>query len=175
MKKMNTIAKQLLQVITIVCMAVIIIALQAYNPKQDNDQTAENSNLRWLDDSIAELAPSALQAIEKGMNEADDSTTYYEYMLRKARFYSLTEHPERADTLIDSIKTFVTQQDNGYYATNGTCLSPRLNSLMAGAKACQAARYMSNHRDPRRIVALNHETYNLLLKPINDTELRTII
>ena len=34
---------------------------------------------------------------------------------------------------------------------------------------------MSNHRDPRRIVALNHETYNLLLKPINDTELRTII
>ncbi|WP_293525057.1 hypothetical protein [Prevotella sp.] len=109
------------------------------------------------------------------MNEADDSTTYYEYMLRKARFYSLTEHPERADTLIDSIKTFVTQQDNGYYATNGTCLSPRLNSLMAGAKACQAARYMSNHRDPRRIVALNHETYNLLLKPINDTELRTII
>lgn len=175
MKKMNTIAKQLLQAITIVCMAVIIIALQACNPKQDNDQTAENGNLRWLDDSIAALAPSALQAIEKGMNEADDSTTYYEYMLRKAHFYSLTEHPERADTPIDSIKTFVTQQDNGYYATNGTCLSPRLNSLMAGAKACQAARYMSNHCDPRRIVALNHETYNLLLKPINDTELRTII
>lgn len=163
MKKMNTIAKQLLQATTTACMAVIIIALQACNPKQDNDQTAENSNLRWLDDSIAALAPSALQAIEKGMNEADDSTTYYEYMLRKALFYSLTEHPERADTLIDSVKTFVTQQDDGYYATNGTCLSPRLNSLMAGAKACQAARYMSNHRDPRRIVALNKETYNLLL------------
>ena len=163
MKKMNTIAKQLLQATTTACMAVIIIALQACNPKQDNDQTAENSNLRWLDDSIAALAPSALQAIEKGMNEADDSTTYYEYMLRKALFYSLTEHPERADTLIDSVKTFVTQQDDGYYAINGTCLSPRLNSLMAGAKACQAARYMSNHRDPRRIVALNRETYNLLL------------
>lgn len=163
MKKMNTIAKQLLQATTTACMAVIIIALQACNPKQDNDQTAENSNLQWLDDSIAALAPSALQAIEKGMNEADDSTTYYEYMLRKALFYSLTEHPERADTLIDSVKTFVTQQDDGYYATNGTCLSPRLNSLMAGAKACQAARYMSNHRDPRRIVALNKETYNLLL------------
>lgn len=163
MKKMNTIAKQPIQAITIVCIAVIIIALQACNAKQSNDETAENGNLRWLDDSIAALAPSALQAIEKGMNEADDSTTYYEYMLRKARFYSLTERPERADTLIDSIKTFVTQQDNGYYATNGTCLSPRLNSLMAGAKACQAARYMSVHRDPRRIVALNNETYNLLL------------
>ena len=160
---MNTIAKQLLQATTTACMAVIIIALQACNPKQDNDQTAENGNLRWLDDSIAALAPSALQAIEKGMNEADDSTTYYEYILRKALFYSLTEHPERADSLIDSVKTFVTQQDDGYYATNGTFLSPRLNSLMAGAKACQAARYMSNHRDPRRIVALNKETYNLLL------------
>lgn len=163
MKKMNTIAKQLLQATTTACMAVIIIALQACNPKQDNDQTAENSNLRWLDDSIAALAPSALQAIEKGMNEADDSTTYYEYMLRKALFYSLTEHPERADTLIDRVTAFVMHQDNGYYAINGTCLSPRLNSLMAGAKACQAARYMSNHRDPRRIVALNRETYNLLL------------
>lgn len=163
MKKMNTIAKQLLQATTTACMAVIIIALQACNPKQDNDQTAENSNLRWLDDSIAALAPSALQAIEKGMNEANDSTTYYEYMLRKALFYSLTEHPERADTLIDRVTAFVMHQDDGYYAINGTCLSPRLNSLMAGAKACQAARYMSNHRDPRRIVALNRETYNLLL------------
>lgn len=160
---MNTIAKQLLQATTTACMAVIIIALQACNPKQDNDQTAENGNLRWLDDSIAALAPSALQAIERGMNEADDSTTYYEYMLRKALFYSLTEHPERADTLIDRVTAFVMHQDDGYYATNGTCLSPRLNSLMAGAKACQAARYMSNHRDPRRIVALNKETYNLLL------------
>lgn len=160
---MNTIAKQLLQATTTACMVVIIIALQACNPKQNNDQTAENSNMRWLDDSIAALAPSALQAIEKGMNEADDSTTYYEYILRKALFYSLTEHPERADTLIDSVKTFVTQQDDGYYTTNGTCLSPRLNSLMAGAKACQAARYMSNHRDPRRIVSLYNDTYRLLL------------
>ena len=163
MKKMNTTIKQLLQAITTACIAVIIIALQACNAKQSNDETAQNGNMRWLDDSIAALAPSALQAIEKGMNEADDSTTYYEYMLRKAQYYSLTDSPERADTLIDSVKTFVTQQDDGYYATNGTCLSPRLNSLMAGAKACQAARYMSVHRDPRRIVALNKETYNLLL------------
>lgn len=163
MKKMNTTIKQLLKAITTACIAVIIIALQACNAKQSNDETAQNGNMRWLDDSIAALAPSALQAIEKGMKEADDSTTYYEYMLRKALFYSLTDSPERADTLIDSVKTFVTQQDDGYYATNGTCLSPRLNSLMAGAKACQAARYMSVHRDPRRIVALNNETYNLLL------------
>lgn len=163
MKKMNTTIKQLLKAITTACIAVIIIALQACNAKQSNDETAQNGNMRWLDDSIAALAPSALQAIEKGLNEADDSTTYYEYMLRKAQYYSLTDSPERADTLIDSVKTFVTQQDDGDYATNGTCLSPRLNSLMAGAKACQAARYMSVHRDPRRIVALNNETYNLLL------------
>ena len=163
MKKMNTTIKQLLKAITIACIAVIIIALQACNAKQSNDETAQNGNMRWLDDSIAALAPSALQAIEKGMNEADDSTTYYEYMLRKARFYSLTEHPERADTLIDRVTAFVMHQDDGYYAINGTCLSPRLNSLIAGAKACQAARYMSNHRDPRHIVSLYNDTYQLLL------------
>lgn len=163
MNNMNTTTKQLLKATIIACIAVVTITLLVCNPKHSNNDMAQNGNLRRLDDSIAALAPSALQAIEKGMNEADDSTTYYEYMLRKALFYSLTEHPERADTLIDSVKTFVTQQDDGYYAINGTCLSPRLNSLMAGAKACQAARYMSNHRDPRRIVALNKETYNLLL------------
>lgn len=163
MNNMNTTTKQLLKATIIACIAVVTITLLVCHPKHSNNDMAQNSNLRWLDDSIAALAPSALQAIERGMNEANDSTTYYEYVLREARYYSLTERPERADTLIDRVTAFVTQQDDGYYAINGTCLSPRLNSLMAGAKACQAARYMSNHRDPRRIVALNRETYNLLL------------
>ena len=163
MNNMNTTTKQLLKATIIACIAVVTITLLVCNPKHSNNDMAQNGNLRWLDDSIAALAPSALQAIERGMNEANDSTTYYEYMLRKARFYSLTDSPERADTLIDSVKTFVTQQDDGYYATNRTCLSPRLNSLMAGAKACQAARYMSNHRDPRHIVSLYNDTYQLLL------------
>lgn len=163
MNNMNTTTKQLLKATIIACIAVVTITLLVCNPKHSNNDMAQNGNLQRLDDSIAALAPSALQAIEKGMNEANDSTTYYEYMLRKALFYSLTEHPERADTLIDRVTAFVMHQDDGYYAINGTCLSPRLNSLMAGAKACQAARYMSNHRDPRRIVALNRETYNLLL------------
>lgn len=163
MNNMNTTTKQLLKATIIACIAVVTITLLVCHPKHSNNDMAQNSNLRWLDDSIAALAPSALQAIERGMNEANDSTTYYEYVLREARYYSLTERPERADTLIDRVTAFVMHQDDGYYAINGTCLSPRLNSLMAGAKACQAARYMSNHRDPRRIVALNRETYNLLL------------
>lgn len=163
MNNMNTTTKQLLKATIIACIAVVTITLLVCNPKHSNNDMAQNGNLRRLDDSIAALAPSALQAIERGMNEADDSTTYYEYMLRKALFYSLTEHPERADTLIDRVTAFVMHQDDGYYAINGTCLSPRLNSLIAGAKACQAARYMSNHRDPRHIVSLYNDTYQLLL------------
>lgn len=163
MKNMNTTTKQLLEATIIACIAVVTIALLVCNPKQSNNDMAQNSNMRWLDDSIAALAPSALQAIERGMNEADDSTTYYEYVLRKALYYSLTERPERADTLIDRVTAFVMHQDDGYYAINGTCLSPRLNSLIAGAKACQAARDMSCHRDPRHIVSLYNDTYQLLL------------
>lgn len=163
MNNMNTTTKQLLKATIIACIAVVTITLLVCNPKHSNNDMAQNGNLRRLDDSIAALAPSALQAIEKGMNEANDSTTYYEYVLREARYYSLTERPERADTLIDRVTAFVMHQDDGYYAINGTCLSPRLNSLMAGAKACQAARYMSNHRDPRHIVSLYNDTYQLLL------------
>ena len=163
MNNMNTTTKQLLKATIIACIAVVTITLLVCNPKHSNNEMAQNGNMRWLDDSIAALAPSALQAIERGMNEANDSTTYYEYVLREARYYSLTERPERADTLIDRVTAFVMHQDDGYYAINGTCLSPRLNSLMAGAKACQAARYMSNHRNPRRIVSLYNDTYQLLL------------
>lgn len=163
MNNMNTTTKQLLKATIIACIAVVTITLLVCNPKHSNNDMAQNGNLRRLDDSIAALAPSALQAIERGMNEADDSTTYYEYMLREARYYSLTKRPERADTLIDRVTAFVMHQDDGYYAINGTCLSPRLNSLIAGAKACQAARYMSNHRDPRHIVSLYNDTYQLLL------------
>ncbi len=163
MNNMNTTTKQLLKATIIACIAVVTITLLVCNPKHSNNDMAQNGNLRRLDDSIAALAPSALQAIERGMNEANDSTTYYEYVLREARYYSLTERPERADTLIDRVTAFVMHQDDGYYAINGTCLSPRLNSLIAGAKACQAARYMSNHRDPRHIVSLYNDTYQLLL------------
>ena len=163
MNNMNTTTKQLLKATIIACIAVVTITLLVCNPKHSNNDMAQNGNLRRLDDSIAALAPSALQAIEKGMNEANDSTTYYEYVLREARYYSLTERPERADTLIDRVTAFVMHQDDGYYAINGTCLSPRLNSLIAGAKACQAARDMSCHRDPRHIVSLYNDTYQLLL------------
>lgn len=163
MNNMNTTTKQLLKATIIACIAVVTITLLVCNPKQSNNDMAQNGNMRWLDDSIAALAPSALQAIERGMNEADDSTTYYEYVLREARYYSLTERPERADTLIDRVTAFVMHQDDGYYAINGTCLSPRLNSLIAGTKACQAARDMSCHRDPRHIVSLYNDTYQLLL------------
>lgn len=163
MNNMNTTTKQLLKATIIACIAVVTITLLVCNPKHSNNDMAQNGNLRRLDDSIAALAPSALQAIERGMNEANDSTTYYEYVLREARYYSLTERPERADTLIDRVTAFVMHQDDGYYAINGTCLSPRLNSLIAGAKACQAARDMSCHRDPRHIVSLYNDTYQLLL------------
>ena len=163
MNNMNTTTKQLLKATIIACIAVVTITLLVCNPKHSNNDMAQNGNMRWLDDSIAALAPSALQAIERGMNEANDSTTYYEYVLREARYYSLTERPERADTLIDRVTAFVMHQDDGYYAINGTCLSPRLNSLIAGTKACQAARNMSCHRDPRHIVSLYNDTYQLLL------------
>ena len=134
MNNMNTTTKQLLKATIIACIAVVTITLLVCNPKHSNNDMAQNGNMRWLDDSIAALAPSALQAIERGMNEANDSTTYYEYVLREARYYSLTERPERADTLIDRVTAFVMHKDDGYYAINGTCLSPRLNSLRGRVK-----------------------------------------
>ena len=145
MTKTNSYINKLLKITLIGCLAIIAIAIQSCTSKQRNEGTAYDDIMRWLDDSIAALAPSAPQAIEHGMREANDSITYYEYKLRMAMYYSLTDHPERADTLIKNVKAFAARQDDGFYAVNGTCASPRLNSLMAGAKACEAARDTATH------------------------------
>lgn len=127
-----------------------------------NGNTGRIDSLRRLDDSVVALSPTALPTIRHGLATAHDSTAYYEYSLRLARYYWLSEHPERADTLVGKVMAYVERQDNGYYARHKTCSSPRLNSLMAGAVSCRAARYHNFHRDTKKTIALYHSAYSLL-------------
>lgn len=96
---------------------------------------------------------------------------YYEYQLRLANFYWLSDRPERADTLINRIINFVNRQDNGYYAQHNIYSTPRLNTMMASALSCKAARNHNFHRDPGKTLQFYQESYRLYEHSDNEKEL----
>ena len=96
---------------------------------------------------------------------------YYEYLLRLANFYWLSDRPERADTLINRIINFVNRQDNGYYAQHNIYSTPRLNTMMASALSCKAARNHNFHRDPVKTLQFYQESYRLYEHSDNEKEL----
>lgn len=96
---------------------------------------------------------------------------YYEYLLRLANFYWLSDRPERADTLINRIINFVNRQDNGYYAQHNIYSTPRLNTMMASALSCKAARNHYFHRDPGKTLQFYKESYRLYQHSDNEKEL----
>lgn len=96
---------------------------------------------------------------------------YYEYLLRLANFYWLSDRPERADTLINRIINFVNRQDNGYYAQHYIYSTPRLNTMMASALSCKAARNHNFHRDPGKTLQFYKESYRLYQHSDNEKEL----
>lgn len=96
---------------------------------------------------------------------------YYEYLLRLANFYWLSDRPERADTLINRIINFVNRQDNGYYAQHNIYSTPRLNTMMASALSCKAARNHNFHRDPGKTLQFYKESYRLYQHSDNEKEL----
>lgn len=96
---------------------------------------------------------------------------YYEYLLRLANFYWLSDRPERADTLINRIINFVNRLDNGYYAQHNIYSTPRLNTMMASALSCKAARNHNFHRDPGKTLQFYKESYRLYQHSDNEKEL----
>lgn len=96
---------------------------------------------------------------------------YHEYLLRLANFYWLSDRPERADTLINRIINFVNRQDNGYYAQHNIYSTPRLNTMMASALSCKAARNHNFHRDPEKTLQFYKESYRLYQHSDNEKEL----
>lgn len=80
-----------------------------------------------------------------------------------ARYYWLSDHPEKADTIVQDIVNFVRRQDGGYYDKHKVCSTERLNALMANALQLHAARNHNFHREPKQTLDMYTESYRLLL------------
>ena len=122
--------------------------------------SARLQSLRALDDSIVKLSPAALDMIKQGMGEARDSMSYYEYRLCMARYYWLSDKPERTEPIVDQIIAFGKRQNGNDASLPGD--DARLNSLVAGAYACRAALWHNFHREPRATIQFYKTALNLL-------------
>lgn len=121
--------------------------------------SARIARLRQIDDSVMTLAPSAQRLITEGMRTAPDSMTLYEYRLRQARLYSLSDTPERSKSYVDGILRFADEQRKQKLTKKQT---RRLNTLVAGAYNCRAAYYHNFHRHKDQAVELYKSAYHLL-------------
>ena len=104
---------------------VLILALICCSTACRNDhpeKTQEDrENLQKVDYAVDNGKPDAKELIEKGMAEAEDSLTYYEYYARYIKYYCLSSTP-------DSMKHF--EQRVLAYA-EGQKKSPRIYSLLS--------------------------------------------
>ena len=163
----------------------VIVAMQtaiSCSPAADNGAQLRRERLRNLDDSITVLAPSVLDSINSAIDNTQqmlakkqanntitisDSLALQEYRMCLARYYWLSDHPEKADTIVQDIINFAYRQNGGYYDKHKVCRSERLNSLLANAFQLKAARNHNFHREPKQTLQLYTESYRLLFRSDN--------
>ena len=140
--------------------SILTVGCGGRSTRADSESdSARIARLRQIDDSVMTLAPSAQRLITEGMRTAPDSMTLYEYRLRQARLYSLSDAPERYKSYVDGILRFADEQRKQNLTKKQT---RRLNTLVAGAYNCRAAYYHNFHRHKDQAVELYKSAYHLL-------------
>lgn len=122
---------------------------------EDND--GELTLMRALDDSISVMSPAARSMIERGMSEAKDSATWYEFYLRYGKYYLMSQSPESLLTYADRTIAFVERQEP----------SPRLNGFKAMAYEYKADYLQRYRRSPDEAVRLHSMAYEALMQSDN--------
>lgn len=121
--------------------------------------SARIARIHQIEDSIYAFAPSAEKLIDEGLRNAADSLEWYEILLCKARYLSLSEHPERCIAYLDRITRFVKEQCTRQPAEAEQL---RLNSLLARTYNCRGAYYHNFHRNKQQVIKLYKDAYDLL-------------
>lgn len=98
-------------------------------------------------------SPIAREMIEKGLRNASDSLTYYEYLARLGMYFCLSETPDSMPLYINKVVAYARPLSE----------TPRRNSLLAYAYNCQANNYHNFHKSGDEVIKLYSEAYRLLL------------
>lgn len=131
------------------CLLVVCLGVGCGNKPHTH---SANLQLQMVDDSVENLSPHALPMIEKGMAQATDSMGYYEYLVRLAKYYYLSNTPDSMLGYVDRVIAYGERQAE----------SPRRNALLAYAYNQKAAYSHKFRMNGGEVVALYRKAYDLL-------------
>lgn len=121
--------------------------------REEQRTEADEKELLSIEDSVESQSVNARKMIEHGLSHAPDSITYYEYIARLGKFFSLSATPDSTSLYINKVISYAQPLPE----------SPRRNSLLAYAYNCQAANYHNFHKNEDEVISLYHRAYQLLL------------
>ena len=98
------------------------------NSDKDERTEKEDSILRVTEDSVYNMTPNALKMINKGLRDAKDSLTYYDYYLQLSKFVAMQTQTSTTK-YADKVICFAKKQKE----------TPRINGLLATAYSIKSS------------------------------------
>lgn len=130
---------------------VLLASCRQSSDEADNGQRAKV--LRQVDKALATQSADAIRIIEGGLGQAKDSISYYEYYVRKGRWFCQSATPDSMVKYIDQTINYALRLPE----------SSRRNGLLAYAYNCQAVNCHNFHRKADDVVSLYHKAYRYSL------------
>ena len=112
------------------------------------------SRIRALDDSIIALSPHSRDMIARGLEEAGDSITWYEYYLRYGKYWLSTQTPDSLVRYTDRTLAYLGTLPDG----------PRVNGIRAHAYEYKATWYQRFRFKLDESVKLRTAAYGYMMK-----------
>lgn len=127
---------------------------KSHTPERSPEQ---KQNILELDDSLTNLSPNASDMIDKGMAGAEDSLTWYDFYLRRGKYWLLSQTPDSLIPYADRTIRFAESQNS----------SPRTNGLIAHAYEYKATLYQRFRSNLDEAIRLRTKAYEAMMESDN--------
>lgn len=121
--------------------------------RHDGTGNITNKSLLQIDSLTSLHSSDTRSMIEKGMREASDSMSWFEYYARLAKYYSLSPTPDSLLPVVRKVEGYASRHDD----------SERGRQLLAYALNTHANYYHNFHRHTDEAISLYTRAYNLLM------------
>lgn len=133
----------------LVLLPLLLLFASCQKSAEENADRQRIEQLHQLDELLNAQSPQAMKEIEKGMQQAGDSLAFYEYYVRKGRWFCQSATPDSTVGYIDRTIRFALYQPE----------TPRRNGILAYAYNCQGINYHNFHRKADEVVSLYRSAY----------------
>ena len=134
-----------------ICLLLVVL-LGCQRPAESGKTEEERKVLACIDDSVEAMSVHAPEIIRKALASATDSLTYYEYYVRKAKYFCLSATPDSMYPILDKTISYCKLQP----------ATERRNSLLAYAYNCKAIAYHNYRKNPDEVIRLYKDATTLL-------------